>query len=128
MSGADCSGRGDSGIACSGAVRTAAWTDSREFSRAAGGCLPREAAHSFHECESVGSIFTAVIPDPLRSRVAGAFQAVNYGTRPAAALLGGVLCTMIGLRPALWVATAGGVLGFLVLLPSPMPAFKMPSG
>jgi MFS family permease len=74
----------------------------------------------------VGSIFAAVIPDEVRSRVAGAFQAVNYGTRPVGALLGGVLGTFIGLRPALWVAAAGGVLGFLVLLPSPLPAFRMP--
>ncbi len=77
---------------------------------------------------SVGSIFAAVIPDDVRSRVAGAFQAVNYGTRPVGALLGGALGTLIGLRPALWVAAAGGVIGFLVLLPSPLPAFRMPSG
>ena len=31
---------------------------------------------------SIGSIFAAVIPDQLRSRVSGAFSAVNYGTRP----------------------------------------------
>jgi MFS family permease len=77
---------------------------------------------------SVGSIFAAVIPDEVRSRVSGAFQAVNYGTRPVGALLGGVLGTLIGLRPALWVAAAGGVVGFLLLLPSPLPAFKMPPG
>ncbi len=76
---------------------------------------------------SVGSIFAAVIPDEVRSRVSGAFQAVNYGTRPVGALLGGVLGTLVGLRPALWVAAAGGVVGFLVLLPSPLPAFTMPS-
>jgi hypothetical protein len=33
---------------------------------------------------SVGAIFAAVIPGTLRSRVTGAFQTVNYGTRPAA--------------------------------------------
>lgn len=76
---------------------------------------------------SVGSIFAAVIPDEVRSRVSGAFQAVNYGTRPVGALLGGALGTMIGLRPALWIAASGGVLGFLVLLPSPLPAFRMPA-
>ncbi len=77
---------------------------------------------------SVGSIFAAVIPNDVRSRVSGAFQAVNYGTRPVGALLGGFLGTVIGLRPALWLAAAGGVLGFLLLLPSPIPAFRMPSG
>jgi MFS family permease len=76
---------------------------------------------------SIGSIFAAVIPDDLRSRVSGAFQAVNYGTRPVGALLGGLLGTLIGLRPALWIATAGGVLGFLTLIPSPLPAFRMPA-
>jgi MFS family permease len=77
---------------------------------------------------SVGSILAAVIPDQVRSRVMGAYRAMNFGTRPVGALLGGVLGTLIGLRPALWVAAAGGILGFLVLLPSPLPAFKMPSG
>jgi MFS family permease len=60
---------------------------------------------------SVGSIFGAVIPDDVRSRVSGAFQAVNYGTRPVGALLGGALGTLIGLRPALWVAAVGGIVG-----------------
>jgi MFS family permease len=76
---------------------------------------------------SIGSIFAAVIPDQLRSRVSGAFQAVNYGTRPAGALLGGALGTLLGLRPALWIATIGGAAGFLLLLPSPLPGFRMPS-
>jgi MFS family permease len=77
---------------------------------------------------SIGAIFAAVIPDQLRSRVSGAFQAVNYGTRPAGALLGGLLGAELGLRPALWIATGGAVLGFLLLLPSPLPAYRMPSG
>ena len=76
---------------------------------------------------SIGSIFAAVIPDELRSRVQGAFQAVNYGTRPLGALAGGALGTLLGLRPALWIATAGGVGGFLWLLPSPLPRFRMPA-
>jgi MFS family permease len=76
---------------------------------------------------SIGSMFAAVIPDEVRSRVSGAFQAVNYGTRPVGALLGGALGTLIGLRPALWVAAAGGIVGFLVLLPSPVPAYRMPT-
>jgi predicted MFS family arabinose efflux permease len=75
---------------------------------------------------SIGAIFAVVVPDALKSRVTGAFQAVNYGTRPLGALLGGLLGTQLGLRDALWVATAGGVIGFLLLLPSPLPAFRMP--
>jgi len=76
---------------------------------------------------SIGSILLAVIPDDLRSRVSGAFQAVNYGTRPLGALAGGILGTVIGPRPTLWVAAIGGTLGFLVLLPTPLPAFRMPA-
>jgi hypothetical protein len=67
-------------------------------------------------------------PGRAQIQVSGAFQAVNYGPRPVGALLGGVLGTLIGLRPALWVATAGGALAFLVLLPSPLPGFQMPPG
>jgi predicted MFS family arabinose efflux permease len=59
--------------------------------------------------------------------VSGAFQAINYGTRPAGALLGGLLGTELGLRPALWIAVAGGVAGATLLLPSPLPRFRMPA-
>jgi predicted exporter len=59
--------------------------------------------------------------------VNGAFQAVNYGTRPLGALAGGAEGTLIGLRPTLWIAVVGGVSGFLWLLPSPLPGFRMPS-
>jgi len=76
----------------------------------------------------LGSIFAAVIPAPLMSRVMGAFQAVNYGTRPLGALTGGFLGTILGLRPTLWIAAIGGMAGFAVLLPSPLPRFRLPSG
>jgi MFS family permease len=76
---------------------------------------------------SIGSIFAVVIPAELRSRVNGAFQAANYGTRPLGALAGGAAGTLIGLRPTLLIAVVGGVSGFLWLLPSPLPRFRMPS-
>ena len=76
---------------------------------------------------SIGSIFASVIPDAVRSRVGGAFAAINYGTRPLGALLGGLLGTAVGLRPALWVAVAGGVVGAALLVPSPLPRFRLPS-
>ena len=50
---------------------------------------------------SGGAIFSAVVPDRLRSRVAGAYAVVNYGVRPLGALVGGTLGTWIGLRPTL---------------------------
>ncbi len=76
---------------------------------------------------TIGAIFAAVIPDTLRSRVTGAFQAVNYGTRPVGALLGGLIATAIGLRPALWIATLGGIAGFFLLLPTPVPRYRLPN-
>jgi MFS family permease len=69
---------------------------------------------------SVGTIFAAVIPHRLRSRVSGAYMVVNYGVRPLGALVGGALGTWIGLRETLWIATAGALLGVLWLLPSPI--------
>jgi MFS family permease len=76
---------------------------------------------------SIAAIFAVVIPDTMRSRVSGAFQAINYGTRPAGALLGGLLGGALGLQAALWIAVAGGVAGALLLLPSPLPRFRLPA-
>jgi MFS family permease len=76
---------------------------------------------------TIASIFSVVIPDRMRSRVAGAFLAINYGTRPAGALLGGLLGTELGLRPTLWIAVWGGVAGSALLLPSPLARFTMPA-
>jgi predicted MFS family arabinose efflux permease len=76
---------------------------------------------------SIGAIFAAVIPDTLRARVTGAFQAVNYGVRPLGALLGGLLGSTLGLRSALWVATLGGVAGAVLLLFTALPRYRLPS-
>jgi MFS family permease len=73
---------------------------------------------------SAASIYAVVIPNELRSRVNGAFQAVNYGVRPLGALAGGFLATAIGVRPTLWIATVGATIGFFLLLPSPVPKFR----
>jgi MFS family permease len=67
-----------------------------------------------------GAIQAALVPDQLRSRVAGAYMVVNYGVRPVGSLAGGLLGSSAGLRPALWVATIGAIAGALWLLPSPM--------
>ena len=69
---------------------------------------------------TAAAISAAIIPDRLRSRVSGGYMVVNYGVRPLGALVGGVLGSWIGLRPTLWIATAGALAGFLWLLPSPV--------
>jgi MFS family permease len=73
---------------------------------------------------SANAITTALVPDRLRARVAGAYMVVNYGVRPIGALVGGALGTWIGLRPTLWIATVGALAGVLWLLPSPIPRLR----
>jgi predicted MFS family arabinose efflux permease len=68
----------------------------------------------------LGAVQTALIPDRVRARVAGAYIFVNWGVRPIGALGGGVLAGAVGLRPTMWVASAGAVAGVLWLLPSGM--------
>ncbi len=65
-----------------------------------------------------GSLTASLIPDTLRSRVAGASRVFNHGIRPIGALAGGWLGATIGLRPTLWIATLGALLGLAWVLPS----------
>jgi predicted MFS family arabinose efflux permease len=74
---------------------------------------------------SAAAISAAIVPDRLRSRASGAYMVVNYGVRPLGALVGGALGSWIGLRPTLWIATAGALAGFLWLLPSPILGLRM---
>ncbi|GAA2968758.1 MULTISPECIES: MFS transporter [Streptomyces] len=73
---------------------------------------------------NLNSLQTSVIPDGMRSRVAGAFSTVNYGVRPVGAVVGGALATLVGLRATLLVAAVGGALSVLWLLPSPIPRIR----
>jgi MFS family permease len=73
---------------------------------------------------AVGSIQAALVPDRLRARVAGAYMLVNNGVRPIGALTAGALGAWIGLRPTLWIAAVGGVLGVLWLIRSPIPRLR----
>ena len=70
------------------------------------------------------SLSTMLTPDAVRSRVVGVSRFFNYGTRPVGALLGGVLGSTIGLRPTLWIAVVGCLLGVFFLLASPMPRMR----
>lgn len=67
-----------------------------------------------------GTISAGLVPTELRSRVSGAFMVVNYGVRPLGTSVGGVLGSLIGLRPTLWIATLGALTGLLWILPSPI--------
>lgn len=69
---------------------------------------------------NLNALQTAVTPDEMRSRVAGAFSTVNYGIRPLGAVVGGVSGQLIGIGPTMVLAAIGGSLSFLWLLRSPI--------
>lgn len=59
-------------------------------------------------------------PPRLLGRLTASTAFLNYGTIPLGALLGGTLGTVLGVRPALWIMTAGVPLSALILLFSPV--------
>ncbi|KOG50508.1 MFS transporter [Streptomyces decoyicus] len=59
-------------------------------------------------------------PPALLGRLIASSSFVNYGTLPLGALLGGALGSALGLRPAMWIMTAGVPLAALILLFSPV--------
>lgn len=78
------------------------------------------------------SLRQAVTPEHLRGRVAATLRLGMFGAMPLGTLLGGALGTLVGLRPALWIAAAGMFLaalpyavsstGRLTVLPQPVPS------
>jgi MFS family permease len=73
---------------------------------------------------NLNSVNAAVIADHMRSRVTGVFGMINYGARPVGAVVGGLLGSLLGLRPTLLFAAVGGVLACLRSLPSPIPRLR----
>jgi MFS family permease len=69
---------------------------------------------------NINSIQTAVTPDRMRSRSAGAYATVNYGIRPLGALAGGLLGEWVGVPTTLVIAGVGGCLGVIFLWGSPV--------
>jgi MFS family permease len=72
----------------------------------------------------LNSIFAALIPTQLRSRVSAAYKVVNYGVRPVGAFVAGLLGNIIGVRQTLLVAAIGGLLSGLWLLFSPIAQMR----
>ena len=70
------------------------------------------------------SLNLVLTPQRIRARSVGTHRFVNYGVRPLGALGGGFVGSAIGLRPTLWIATAGAVLGVVWLLFSPVPGVR----
>ncbi|MBO0916230.1 MFS transporter [Streptomyces laculatispora] len=59
-------------------------------------------------------------PPQLLGRVSASISVANFGVIPIGSVLGGGLGTVLGLRPALWVLTAGLALTPLLLLIGPL--------
>ncbi|MDP9847086.1 MFS transporter [Streptosporangium lutulentum] len=62
----------------------------------------------------------AYCPPALLGRLTASAAFLNYGTIPLGALLGGALGTALGVRPAMWIMTAGVPLAALILYFSPI--------
>jgi MFS family permease len=62
----------------------------------------------------------AICPDRLLGRMNASVRFMVWGTMPLGALIGGVLGSVIGIHPTLWVGAIGAALAPLPLLVSPL--------
>jgi MFS family permease len=66
---------------------------------------------------TAGAIFLAIVPEQLLARFSGAYITANYGVRAFGSVAAGLMGTVVGVRPTLWIAAGGAVLSVLFLLP-----------
>jgi MFS family permease len=62
----------------------------------------------------------AITPDRMLGRMNATMRLIVWGTIPIGALIGGILGTVYGLVPVLWVSAIGASLSFLPVLFSPV--------
>ncbi|MFI7081749.1 MFS transporter [Micromonospora sp. NPDC049903] len=78
---------------------------------------------------AVGSVQIAATPVAMLAVVSGFRRTVNHGIRPIGALVGGALGATLGVRPALWIAALGALLGVLWVVFSPLRTMRaLPEG
>jgi len=70
------------------------------------------------------SLRQRVLPDATMGRANATFHVVIGIALPAGALVAGPLAGVIGVVPALWIGTTGGLLAVPVLLASPLPRLR----
>jgi MFS family permease len=66
----------------------------------------------------------AITPDRMLGRMNATMRLIVWGTIPIGALIGGVLGTVVGLVPVLWVSAIGASLSFLPVLFSPVRTLR----
>lgn len=69
---------------------------------------------------TINSVLFKVTPDHMRGRLVGAFSSINYGIRPAGAVLGGLLAQVWGPRLTIVAAACLGLTSVVPLLRSPL--------
>jgi len=67
-----------------------------------------------------------MVPALLRGRVFRRYWSASTISMFGDQVSGVALPLAAVLRPALWVATLGGVAGFALLLPTPLPRYRLP--
>jgi MFS family permease len=60
------------------------------------------------------------VPRDMLGRVSSVVMTMSFATMPVGSLLAGLLATVLGVRPAMWVITAGAAATGLILLLSPL--------
>jgi len=73
------------------------------------------------------SLRQSLTPDAMLGRMTASMRFVVWGTIPIGAFLGGVLGTVIGVVPTLWLAAAGTSLAFVSVLASPVRQLRRAS-
>jgi MFS family permease len=66
----------------------------------------------------------AITPDRMLGRMNATMRLIVWGTIPIGALIGGILGTVFGLVPVLWVSAIGGSISFLPVLFSPVRTLR----
>ena len=66
----------------------------------------------------------AITPDRMLGRMNATMRLIVWGTIPIGALIGGILGTVFGLVPVLWVSAIGASLSFLPVLFSPVRTLR----
>jgi MFS family permease len=66
------------------------------------------------------SLRQATAPLRIQGRVGATIRMVNWAMKPVGAVVGGLLGEQLGLRDTLWVAVAGGAVGAVWMLLSPI--------
>lgn len=74
---------------------------------------------------TAGSVQIAATPVSMLAVVSGFRRTVNYGIRPVGALIGGALGTVLGVHPALWIASLGALLGVVWVVFSPVRTMRV---